>query len=128
MFSFAAVPDRGLNVIVGVDPTEALGESAVWEKEALIFAAGISVLLVVLAGLLLRALDSARLRHEALAHERAILEATLTGMSDGIMMVDGDLRLMAWNQHFPEFTGVPDGYAAHRPADGGNSARPGHGR
>jgi signal transduction histidine kinase len=23
------------------------------------------------------------------------------------MMVDRDLRLMAWNQHFPEFTGVP---------------------
>ena len=23
------------------------------------------------------------------------------------MMVDGDYRLMAWNQHFPEFTGVP---------------------
>src|SRR5262249_15716013 len=48
-----------------------------------------------------------RLRHEALARERAILEATLTGMSDGIMMVDGNLRLLAWNQRFPEFTGVP---------------------
>ena len=35
------------------------------------------------------------------------LGATLTGMSDGIMMVDGDLRLMAWNRRFPEFTGVP---------------------
>ena len=48
-----------------------------------------------------------RRRHDALAREQAILEATLTGMSDGIMMVDGDLRLMAWNQRFPEFTGVP---------------------
>ena len=56
---------------------------------------------------MLRAQTAARRRHEALARERAILEATLTGMSDGIMMVDGDLRLMAWNQHFPEFTGVP---------------------
>jgi signal transduction histidine kinase len=29
-------------------------------------------------------------------------------MSDGIMMVDADLRLMAWNRHFPAFTGVPE--------------------
>jgi signal transduction histidine kinase len=28
-------------------------------------------------------------------------------MSDGIMMVDADLRLLAWNDRFPDFTGVP---------------------
>ena len=44
---------------------------------------------------------------ESLARERAILETTLTGMSDGIMIVDGDLRLMAWNQHLPKLAGVP---------------------
>ena len=107
MYAFATVPDRGLKVIVGVDREAAMRESFAWEQDALIFAAATSLLLGLLAWLLLRALDAARQRHEALAHERSILEATLTGMSDGIMMVDADLRLMAWNQHFPQFTGVP---------------------
>jgi signal transduction histidine kinase/CheY-like chemotaxis protein len=31
----------------------------------------------------------------------------LAGMSDGVMMIDGDLRLVEWNAHFPEFTGIP---------------------
>src|ERR1700733_13737650 len=60
-----------------------------------------------MAALLLREENAARSRHESLARERAVLAATLTGMSDGIIMVDGELRLMAWNQHFPELTGVP---------------------
>jgi signal transduction histidine kinase len=107
MYAFATVPDRGLKVIVGVDRASAMRESSAWEQDALVFAAAISILLGVLAWLLLRALDAARQRHEALAHERSILEATLTGMSDGIMMVDADLRLVAWNQHFSQYTGVP---------------------
>ena len=107
MYAFATIPDRGLKVVVGVDRIEAMRASAVWEQNALLFAGGISLLMLLLAALLLRALDAARERHEALAHERTILEATLTGMSDGIMMVDSDLRLVAWNHRFPEFTGVP---------------------
>jgi signal transduction histidine kinase len=35
------------------------------------------------------------------------LEVVLAGMSDGVMMIDADLRLVEWNAHFPEFTGVP---------------------
>ena len=109
LYAFATVPDRDLKVVVGVDSVEAMRESAAWEHNALLFAAGTSIVMLLLAVLLLRALDAARRRHQAVAHEREILEAALTGMSDGIMMVDRDLRLMAWNQHFPEFTGVPDG-------------------
>jgi signal transduction histidine kinase len=107
MYAFATVPDYGLKVVVGVDRGEAMRASADWESNALLFAGGITVLIVLLALLLLRVQDTARRREETLAYERAILEATLTGMSDGIMMADGDLRLMAWNQRFPEFTGVP---------------------
>jgi signal transduction histidine kinase len=33
--------------------------------------------------------------------------ATLAGMPDGLMVLDPDLRLVEWNQHFPEFVGVP---------------------
>ena len=42
-----------------------------------------------------------------LADKTAQLEATLAGMSDGIMMVDAHLCLLAWNDKFPDFTGVP---------------------
>jgi signal transduction histidine kinase len=107
MYAFATIPDQDLKVVVGLDRAEALRSGAAWELTALVFTAGITLLILVLALLLLRAQNVARRRHETLARERAILEATLTGMSDGIMMVDSDLRLMAWNQHFPEFTGVP---------------------
>ena len=107
MYAFATVPDYGLKVVGGIDRAEAMRETVDWERTALVFTGGITLLIVVLALLLLRAQYATRLRHEALARERAILEATLTGMSDGIMMVDGNLRLLAWNQRFPEFTGVP---------------------
>lgn len=108
LYEFATIPDRDLKVVVGVDLAAAMRGAAAWENNAVLFAAGTSVVLVLLAILLLRTFDATRRRHQALAHERAILEAALTGMSDGIMMVDRDLRLMAWNQHFPEFTGVPN--------------------
>ncbi len=103
-----SIPGKDLKVVVGVDLAAAMRESAAWEYNAVVFAAGTSIVMVLLSILLLRALDATRRRHQALAHEREILEAALTGMSDGIMMVDRDLRLMAWNQHFPEFTGVPN--------------------
>jgi signal transduction histidine kinase len=62
-----------------------------------------------MAALLWREQAAARDRQEALMRERTILDAALRGMSDGIMMVDANFRLMAWNPHFPEFSGVPAG-------------------
>ena len=35
--------------------------------------------------------------------------AILASMADGLMVVDSDLRILEWNEHFPEFTGVPEG-------------------
>jgi signal transduction histidine kinase len=107
VYAFARVPDYGLDVVVGVGRDEAMRAAADWELAAKLFTGGTTVLLILLALLLLREQQATRLRHEALARERAILEATLTGMSDGIMMIDDDYRLVAWNHHFPEFTGVP---------------------
>ena len=47
---------------------------------------------------------------KALADDKTMqLEATLAGMSDGVAMVDGDLRLVEWNPRFPEIAGVPGG-------------------
>jgi signal transduction histidine kinase len=107
IYAFATVPDYGLTVVVGTDRAEAMAGAAIWERNALLFTSGITALIVLLAFVLLRAQSAAKRQHETLARERAILEATLTGMSDGIMMVDREFRLLAWNQNFPEFTGVP---------------------
>ncbi|MCW3476633.1 PAS-domain containing protein [Limobrevibacterium gyesilva] len=37
----------------------------------------------------------------------ALLQVTLSAMADGVMMVDADLRLVQWNDRYPELTGVP---------------------
>ncbi|WP_161993670.1 PAS-domain containing protein [Muricoccus nepalensis] len=37
----------------------------------------------------------------------ARLAAVLAGMSDGVMMIDADLRLVEWNARFPDYTGIP---------------------
>jgi signal transduction histidine kinase len=78
-----------------------------WEQTALVFAGGFTAVVLLMAALLWREQTAARDRQEALIRERTILDAALRGMSDGIMMVDAGFRLMAWNPHFPQFSGVP---------------------
>jgi signal transduction histidine kinase len=107
LYAFAAVPGYDLRAVVGTERATAMRAADVWARTALIFAGGVTLLLLLLALILLRTLETARRRNEELARERTILEAALAGMSDGIMMVDAELQLLAWNQHFPEFTGVP---------------------
>jgi signal transduction histidine kinase len=118
---FRTVPNRSLDVIVGMDKAEAMRSSTAWEHGALVFAAGVTALVLLMGGLLLREDRAGRQREESLTRERAVLaaaeaqahakavqlEAALAGMTDGIMMVDADLRLVEWNARFPEFTGVP---------------------
>lgn len=43
----------------------------------------------------------------AIEARSAQLEATLAGMSDGVMMLDAEFRLVQWNERFAEMTGVP---------------------
>jgi len=102
--------------------------AVVWRRQAVLFGLGLTCLTIAAFGLLLRQFEDARDREEqvgrereklaaayqalAIAHTHADaksneLSATITGMSDGIMMLDGDLRLMQWNQHYPEIDGVP---------------------
>ena len=63
-------------------------------------------------------LELAKSRADAKA---AQLEATLAGMSDGVSMVDADLRLVQWNTRFAEVTGLPPRFSA-RAADGGDAS------
>ncbi len=125
---FRKLPDRDLAVVVSVDHAEAMQATDTWAKGAYLFAAGTTLLLLVLAWILIQALEVARRRATLLARERAELaqantelaeakaradhkaarlEATLSGMTDGVVMLDGDMRLLEWNQRFPEIAGVP---------------------
>lgn len=93
-------------------------------------AGGMTLLLLCLVATLLLALRTARRREAQHSLERSMLadanralalaktraddkavqlEATLTGMTDGVAMVDGNLRLLEWNPRFPEIAGVPAG-------------------
>ena len=118
---FRAVPNRDLAVVVGIDRAEAMRSSVPWENGVLVFAGGVTAFVLLATALLLWEDWAARRREETLTRDRAALaaaetraqaktaqlEATLTGMTDGIMMVDAGLRLVEWNARFPEFTGVP---------------------
>ena len=109
----APLPVIAAFVLAGTTRAAAMGDLADWERGARIFGGGGLIVLLVLAVLLrldrLMRRGVARHRQEAgsLADKTAQLEATLAGMSDGIMMVDACLCLLAWNDKFPDFTGVP---------------------
>jgi signal transduction histidine kinase/DNA-binding response OmpR family regulator len=126
--AFRLVADRDLGVVVAVDQAEAMHATNAWETGALIFAVGVTVLLLSLAAILLHAIQASRRRDAAHAHDRAVLaaansqlelakaraddktaqiEATLAGMSDGVAMVDGHFQLVEWNPRFPELAGIP---------------------
>ena len=133
--AFRRVPGRDLAVVVAADSAAMAQQTRTWDQTAQGFGIGITALVLLLAALLVQAIRAGRRREAALASDRAMLaektrqlEATLAGMSDGIMMVDAELRLLAWNDKFPQFTGVPHDMPADWPADGGDAPRPGAGR
>ena len=47
-----------------------------------------------------------------LRFNQRVLEAALQNMSQGICVVDGDLRLVAWNRRYAELFGFPQGFLA----------------
>ncbi len=126
--AFAPIPGYGLQVLVGIGRHEAMRVAQEWEMSALAFSTAATLLVLAIAGAILWADQTARRRHALIVRDRAELartnaqlaatessertkamqlEATLTGMTDGVMMVDSRMRLLAWNAQFPEFTGVP---------------------
>jgi len=126
--AFAPIQDRLLTIMVSVDSDEAMGPFFVWQTGVLMFGALATLLMVACAALLLQATRAAYRREDALAHDQqqlrraniameearrqaqskaAQLQAALAGMTDGIMMLDADLRVLEWNDNFVEFTGMP---------------------
>lgn len=128
LHAFRKLRDLDLTVVVGAAEDEAMSSAEVWQTTAQLFAAGISVLVLGMAALLLRLMRQGREREQRLDRDRAVLEqaytaleqahagteakasqiaAMLAGMSDGVMMLDGELRLVQWNDRFACSTGVP---------------------
>ena len=125
---FHRVADRDLAVVVAVDRDEAMHATKARVITAYLFAGGITALLLLLAAMVGYAIRAAHRREAALNRERSVLasantelelakaladekamhlEATLAGMTDGVAMVDADMRLVEWNSRFPELVGVP---------------------
>ena len=146
MHAFRSIAGRDLAVVVGVDYDEAMAPVHAWAFEAKLFAGGISVLIMLMAGILSVNAVQGRNRKAAQDFDRTMLtathsqlevarshadataarlEATLQGMSDGVAMMDRQLRLVEWNRQFPDIAGVPREHVACRPADGGHPARAG---
>jgi Na+/proline symporter len=46
---------------------------------------------------------------QAVQFNRELLEATLDNMSQGVAVVDADLRLVGWNRRYVQLMGFPDG-------------------
>lgn len=127
--AFRRIRDQDLAIVIGMSEDEALRTAITWTANAKLFAFGISVALLIMTALLVREVRAASGREQRLAQDRAVLEAayselesakgsaeaktaqieaTLSGMSDGVMMLDPDLRLVQWNARFAACTGVPD--------------------
>lgn len=126
--AFRTVPGRDLAVVVAMVEQTAMAPALQWQFQARLFAAGVTVLLLVIAGMTLRSARTAQRREAALAEDRAVLaaanaqlevaraeavakteqlEATLAGMTDGVAMIDGHMCLVEWNARFPEIAGIP---------------------
>jgi signal transduction histidine kinase len=108
----APVLVTALLAVAIVTHAEVIHEMSSWQRNAWIAGGGISLLLALAAWFRLGRQHRRRAaprdqETSPLLDKTAQLEATLAGMSDGIMMVDAALCLLAWNDKFPDFTGVP---------------------
>ena len=126
--AFRRLRDEDLTIVIGIGRDDALHTAIIWANDALLFAAGVTAAVLLMAALLIREVRAARGRELRLARDRQVIaeaygaleaakesaeaktaqiQATLAGMSDGVMVLDGDLRLVQWNERFAERCGVP---------------------
>jgi signal transduction histidine kinase/DNA-binding response OmpR family regulator/HPt (histidine-containing phosphotransfer) domain-containing protein len=57
-----------------------------------------------------RVLHQLRDREAELADRSAVLRATLENIDQGLLAVDGNLRMLAWNQNFVDLLRLPEGF------------------
>ncbi len=126
--AFRRLARRGLTLVVGMDRTVAMRSAIVWATTARSFAAGITLAITAITWLLWRGLAAAQRNAEQAAADHARLEGAyrqaeqakaeaedkatqldcvITGMSDGVMLLDEQFRLAVWNERYALYTGVP---------------------
>ena len=126
--AFRRLPGRKLAVVVAMDEEQALRPADEYRRQAWTMAGGIIGLLTLLALALVQVIRMIRRRDIAAADYRANLAAanaqfevaralaaakteqldtTLSGMADGVSILDAHLCLVEWNARFAEIAGVP---------------------
>jgi signal transduction histidine kinase/CheY-like chemotaxis protein len=125
--AFRRLPDRDLAVIVGIDEQDAFRQVDAVRWQARLYAATVSGLTVMIAGILLIALGAngrrARRNRETTAKFAAAqalaevsrvqadaisrrLHAMFAAVGDGVAIFDAHLNLVEWNARFPDRAGV----------------------
>lgn len=125
--AFAPIPDRQLSVMVSVDQEGAMRPHTRWQADVVMVGGLAALFVVACCALLLQAVRSSWRREDALAQDQlelrsanaamaearaqaqsmaTQLEAAVSGMTDGIMILDANLCLVEWNDNFATFTGV----------------------
>ena len=128
MCALRPVMDRPLAVVLCVDPQQELASHYAWQRSVRIFAACITLFVLFIMAILTRGLCAARRREAKMGRDRQVLEeanareaaaravaeedaaqleAILSGITDGVSVVDGDMRLTQWNAYFSVYSGVP---------------------
>lgn len=128
LHAWRPIPNQDMILIVGIDRAAALAGSESRRQEAVLGASIVIGLVLVLAMAIGSMISAAAARETLLAQDRETLEAanrelarareradqkslqlgmTLAGMTDGISMFDGELRLVQWNSQFADLAGLP---------------------
>ncbi len=127
--AFRRLPGRKLAVVVGMDEEQALRPADAYRRQAWTMAGAIIGLLTLLALALVQVIRMIRRQDIAAADYRASLAAanaqfefaralaaakteqldtTLSGMTDGVSILDAHLCLVEWNARFAQIAGVPE--------------------
>ncbi|MCS6922305.1 MAG: PAS-domain containing protein, partial [Elioraea sp.] len=128
LLAFRHLPELPLIAAVAVSPRTLVGGLSPREALGVAIAAVLALgLVAVLAGLATQA-RRMQAREAALAQDRKaleerslalarekrladskteLLETTLAALADGVIVVDGNLRLVTWNNRVPDLLGVP---------------------
>ena len=127
-FAYQQVPGQNLAVVVGIDRAWMLRDLQRWADATRWFGLAITALVLLGAAVGVGELRAMQRRAQRLGRERAMLaaananlaaakgradaktaqlEGLLGGMADGVLLLDGDLRVQAWNHQLSAIAGVP---------------------
>ncbi len=127
-FAYQQVPGQNLAVVVGMDRAWMLRDSQRWAAVTRWFGLAITALVLLAAAVGFGEFRAMQRRAQRLGRERAMLaaanaslaaakgradaktaqlEGLLGGMADGVLLLDADLRVQAWNHQLAAIAGVP---------------------